>query len=161
MLHRVMYDGKAPEAWLEAAKALKARHKAPIDLGRLAYAVDGFVPVDSIDFGLAVFLERYKAEVLLAPTVAMESALERFEERYLDRDLAWGGLVLADIHKVDKPPPPKRKKGQKPPPPPDDDDDDDEQWPKYFANLLVPQFTPYQHPLFPTKRRSQCGWSCR
>ncbi|MGC4122401.1 MAG: hypothetical protein QM765_49045 [Myxococcales bacterium] len=153
MLHRAMFDGKAPEAWLEAAKMLKAKYKAPIDLGKLSYAVDGPTPIDSIDFGLAVFLDRYKTEVLLSPTVALASALERFQDRYLDRDLAWGGLVLADIHKEDKPPPPKLKKGQKPPPPPPpSDDEEEEQWPKYFASLLVPQFTPYQNPMFPTKQ---------
>ena len=150
MLHRAMYDGKAPEAWLAAAKLLKAKHKAPIDLGRLAYAVDGPTPIDSVDFGVAVFLERYKAEVLLAPSLAMASALERFQDRYLDRDLAWGGLLLADIHKEEPPPPPKLKKGQKPPPPPDEEEQD--AGPKYIATLLVPQLAPAQHPVFQTKQ---------
>lgn len=149
MLHRVMYDGKAPEAWLAAAKQIKARHKAPIDLARLAYLVDEPTLIDSVDFGLPVFLDRLQAEVLLAPTVAQASALERFQDRYLDRDLAWGGLILADIHKEAPPPKPKLKKGQKPPPPPDDEED---AGPRYIATMLVPTRAPAEHPLFPTKR---------
>jgi hypothetical protein len=142
MLHKAMYDGKAPEAWLSAAKMLKARYKVPIDIGRLAYAVDGPTLIDSIDFGLYAFLQRFGQEVLLAPTVAQASALDRFQDRYLDRDLAWGGLLLADIHKEE---PPRPKKGAKPP-------TDDEEGPRYIATLIVPQQNLMQHPLFPTKQ---------
>ncbi|MBI5548941.1 MAG: hypothetical protein HY901_34090 [Deltaproteobacteria bacterium] len=145
MLHRAMHEGKAPEAWLKAAKELKAKHKAPIDLARLAFAVDGPTLIDSIDFALPVFLQRFQTEVLLAPTVAQASALDRFSDRYLDRDLAWGGLILADIFKEE---PPKPKKGEKPAPPPDEDDED--AGPHHYATMLVPQVTPAQHPLFQT-----------
>ena len=150
MLHRAMIDGKAPEAWLTAAKALKSKYKAPIDLARLAYAVDGPTLIDSIDFGFVVFLQKYQAEVLLAPTVAQASALERFQDRYLDRDFAWSGLILADIHKEVPPPKPKPKlkKGQKPPPV---DEDDEDAKPKYYATLLVPQNAPVSHPIFQTR----------
>jgi len=99
LLHRVAIDGKAPEAWLATARKLKERIKAPIDLARLAYAVDGIQPVDSVELSLAALLSRYEAEVHLAPSLAQASALERFEDRYLDRDVVWSGLMLADIRK--------------------------------------------------------------
>ncbi len=99
MLHRAMIDGKVPEGWLQVAKELKTRLKAPIDLARLAYAVDGAQLTDSIYFTLDAFVQRYAAEVELAPSIAQDSAMERFQDRYLDRDVSWFGLTLLDIHK--------------------------------------------------------------
>lgn len=99
LLRRVALDGKAPESYLATARHLKERYKAPIDLARLAYAVDGLQPVDSVELTWGELLKRYQEEVHLAPTIARPSALERFQDRYLDRDVVWGGMLLADIRK--------------------------------------------------------------
>lgn len=113
LLRRVAIDGKAPESYLTTARQLRDRFKAPIDLARLAYAVDGVQPVDSVELTLGVLLKRYEEEVHLAPTIARASALERFQDRYLDRDVVWSGLLLADIRRGE----PKRPgpKGEKAP----------------------------------------------
>lgn len=142
MLRRAMIDQKAPEAWLAAGRQLKARLQAPIDLERLAYAVDGPQPIDSVYFGLNAFLERHQTEVLLAPSLAQDTARGDFEDRYLGRDVAWGGLLLVDVHKEESVRP-KGKKGQaavvaEPP--------------AYVATLVVPQALPPPDPLFPRPR---------
>ncbi|MGI5861843.1 MAG: hypothetical protein ACOX6T_07255 [Myxococcales bacterium] len=139
MVRRAMLDKKAPEAWLKTAKVLRERHKAPIDLARLAYAVDGPMLIDSVYFSLAVFLERYQAEVALAPSLAQASAQQRFRDQYLDRDLTWGGLVLADIHKEDRP---KKRKGKAAL------DAEEDEGPSYIATLVVPVAAPVSHPIF-------------
>ena len=145
MVRRTMLDRKAPEAWLKTAKVLSERHKAPIDLARLAYAVDGPMLIDSVYFSLAVFLERYQAEVALAPSLAQASAQQRFRDQYLDRDLTWGGLVLADIHKED---PPKKTKSKAA-----FDDEEEEDGPSYIATLIVPVAGPVSHPIFKAPRQ--------
>ncbi len=101
LLRRVAIDGKAPESYLSTARDLKERFKAPIDLARLAYAVDGLQPIDSMELTLGALLRRYDEEVHLAPSIAKSSALDRFQDRYLDRDVAWDGLLLADIRKTE------------------------------------------------------------
>lgn len=146
MLHRAMIDGKAPESWLKAAKELKAKHKAPIDLARLAYAVDRPVLIDSVELSIVAFLQRYQTEVRLAPTVAQEAAVDRFKDRYLDRDVAWPGLTLADIRKVDAPAPKKGKKSTR-----REEADEASSGPAYVATLLIPQRLPPPNPVFPTK----------
>jgi hypothetical protein len=99
MLHRAMIDGKVPEEWLKIARELKVRTKAPIDLARLAYAVDGAQLIDSVYFNLPAFVQRYNLEVALAPSIAQDGAMDRFQDKYLDRDVSWFGLTLLDIHK--------------------------------------------------------------
>ena len=144
LLRRVAIDGKAPEAWLETARQLKSRYKAPIDLARLEYAVDGLQPVDTVELTLGALVGRYQEEVRLAPSLAQASALDRFQDRYIDRDVVWGALVLADIRKDA---PPKLKKGESASPP------DAEALPSYQATFLVPVASGPDNPFFPVPKR--------
>jgi hypothetical protein len=66
----------------------------------------------------------------------------------VDRDVAWGNLILADIHKWEPPPPPPPKKGRgKTPPPPPATQDDEVEKPYYVATLIVPVPPPPPSPL--------------
>ncbi|MFN7132614.1 MAG: hypothetical protein ACK4N5_11075 [Myxococcales bacterium] len=142
MVRRAMIEGKAPEAWLKTAKTLKARSGAPIDLERLSYAADGVQLIDSFLFTLPMLQHRYQNEILLATSAGAATAQERFENQYLDRDVAWSGLLLADVVKVTPEKPKKGKKGKAEPPP------EEPQETAYWATLLLPTQSPAMHPLF-------------
>ncbi|MBL9038002.1 MAG: hypothetical protein JNG84_05745 [Archangium sp.] len=95
MVRRVMLEKRVPDAWLDTATALNAKVRI-IDLGRLRQANDGVAPVDSAYFQLATLRERYAVEVFAANSIAADTAAANFRDTYLDRDVAWGGVVLLD-----------------------------------------------------------------
>lgn len=140
MVRRTRIDGHAPEAWLATAKALKAKLGTPIDLDRLAYAVDGPQLIDSFLFTLPMLEHRYRQEIVLATSIGKESAFARFEGTYLDRDVAWNGLLLSDIKRIEPEKPKARGKKAPPPVAPQETE--------YWATLLVPTQAPPTHPLF-------------
>ena len=142
MVRRTRIDGKAPEAWLNTAKLLKAKLGTPIDLDRLAYAVDGPQLIDSFLFSLPMLEHRYRTEILLATSIGEKSAFDRFESRYLDRDVAWNGLLLSDIRKIEPEPPKKGKKKKA------EEVEEEPQETTYWATLLVPTQSAPMHPLF-------------
>lgn len=137
MVRRTLIERRLPEGWLENARSLARRTAAPIDLARLAFLADGVKPIDSFVFSLPVLIDRYKNEIALATSAAEPTALDEFRERYLDRDVAWGGLTLFDVERVDpRKPPPGRKKTLAPP------DDDDAGAPYDVAHLALVFPTP-------------------
>lgn len=106
MVRRVLIDGKLPPSWLVMAKALNARG-AQIDITKLEYLAEGVKPIESFYFTFPELKRRYDIEVLRANSAAKGTAVMSFRDAYIDREIAWNGLVLLDIA------PPAKKKGKK------------------------------------------------
>lgn len=96
MVRRVMIDGKVPAAWVKTARALNEKG-ATIDIAKLQFLADGVRPIESFYFTFEALRQRYDIEVRRATTAARPSAVLRFRDAYLDREVAWTGLTLVDI----------------------------------------------------------------
>lgn len=126
MIRRTMIDKKVPAAWLDTGEKLKAELQAPIATARMQLDATTVEPIDSFSYTMDALLARYAREVKLAPSVAVDAAEDKFRDKYMDRDVAWGGLLLYDIAKQAPPEPPKKskkgkhKKVEEPPPEPVD-----------------------------------------
>lgn len=124
MIRHTLITKRVPLAWIGAAEKLRKELQVPISAGRMQLFEDGLQPIDSFGFTVPALLDRYAREVKLATSMVSESAEERFRDKYMDRDVAWGGLILHDVFKEEPPPPPKptkatkRKKNEPEPPPP-------------------------------------------
>jgi hypothetical protein len=101
MIRQVLIERSLPQAWFNTAKMLVARTGAPIDLARLAFIADGVHRLDSFYFSLPALIDRYKKEVALAPSAGQPTARQEFHDRYVDREVAWGGLTLIDVQRVE------------------------------------------------------------
>jgi hypothetical protein len=126
MMRRVLIDGKLPEAWLLTAEKVNGT-SGGIDLARLRYLLDGLRPIDSWGFTLEALTQAYEVQVLRANALGAADAVAAFRDTYLDREVAWGGLVFRDVG-LEEPPKAKGKKKKKSPEP--------EQPPEKIAHLI-------------------------
>lgn len=95
MVRRVMIDKRLPDAWLDTAKAINSKVKI-IDLARLRQLNDQVVLVDSAYFQIPLLKQRYFIEVKGANSAVTADVARAFHDTYVDRQIAWGGLVLLD-----------------------------------------------------------------
>lgn len=112
MIRRTLIEKKVPEGWLQTAEALRSELQAPIAVARMKLDAEGLQTIDSFSFTVPALLDRYAKEVKLAPSVAVDAAEDKFRDKYMDRDVAWGGLVLHDVAQQAPAEPPKGKKGK-------------------------------------------------
>jgi hypothetical protein len=124
MIRRTLIEKKVPEGWVQTAETLRGELQAPIAVARMKLDADAVQTIDSFSFTIPALLDRYAREVKLAPSVSVDAAEDKFRDKYMDRDIAWGGLVLHDVAQQAPPEPPRGKKGKgkgkgkkKPPPP--------------------------------------------
>jgi hypothetical protein len=110
MIRRTMIDKHVPAAWIQTSEQLRKELEAPVQVARLQLFAQSVQPIESFSFTMPALLDRYAREVKLAPSVAADAAEDRFRDKYMDRDVTWGGLILSDIAKEAPPPPPKGKK---------------------------------------------------
>jgi hypothetical protein len=122
MVRRAEIDGKMPAGWLATAgKLMQGRavddRRLPIDLPRLRAIADQVRPIDSFLYTLPQVQSLYELEVRRATSAQASTAELQFRDTYLDRDVAWGGLLLQDVSREATAPP---KKGKGAPPPSDE-----------------------------------------
>jgi hypothetical protein len=97
MIRRTLIDKKVPAAWIRTGEILKKSLQAPIETQRMQLQGQGISPIDSFFYTEDALLNRYGREVKRATSVDVSTAEERFRDKYMNRDVAWGGLVLHDI----------------------------------------------------------------
>ena len=112
MIRRTLIDKKVPPSWVATGEVLQQRLNAPIAVNQMKLFESSVKLIDSFDFTMPALLNRYAREVKLAPSVAVDAAEDQFRDKYMDRDIAWGGLLLYDVAKQAPPPPPKKKRGR-------------------------------------------------
>ena len=110
MIRKTLIDKKVPPAWRVTAETLRAQLNAPIDVSRMQLDAQHITLIDSFSFNMPALLSRYAREVKLATSVAVPQAEDRFRDKYMDRDVAWNGLLLWDVAKELPPEPPKTSK---------------------------------------------------
>jgi hypothetical protein len=122
MIRRTMIDKRVPAAWIATSELYRKGLAAPIAVEKLKLFSASVQPIDSFTFSVPALLDRYGREVKLAPSVAVDAAEDKYRDKYMDRDVAWGGLILSDIAQEAPPEPPKKKghkkKEEAPPPEP-------------------------------------------
>ena len=96
MVRRVLIDRRLPDEWLATAEALNAQVKI-IDLPKLKMLNEQLALADSSAFTIPVLRQRYVTEALGANSAVTTDVLGTFRDRYLDRDIAWGGAFLVDV----------------------------------------------------------------
>jgi hypothetical protein len=109
MVRRVLIDRRVPDEWLATAEAINPRVQI-IDVAKLKMLNEGLKPIDSFSFTLAALRERYNLEVQRANSAVTTDVAGAFRDSYLDRDVAWGGVVLLDAATMAPPPKGKGKK---------------------------------------------------
>jgi hypothetical protein len=95
MVRRVQIEKRLPQEWLDTAARVNARVQI-IDTAKLRFLADGVQPIDSFAFTLAALRQAHDIEVQRATKVATTNEVE-FKDRYLDREVAWNGLMLMDV----------------------------------------------------------------
>ncbi|MBS2032081.1 MAG: hypothetical protein JST54_29550 [Deltaproteobacteria bacterium] len=113
MVRRTLIDKKVPPEWLQSAELYRTQLAAPISTARMKLDSESVGLIDSFSFTVPALLDRYAREVKLAPSVAVDAAEDKFRDKYMDRDIAWGGLLLWDVAKQAPPEPPKKSKKSK------------------------------------------------
>ena len=121
MIRRTLIDKRVRPEWIQTAEVLRKALAAPIAVEKMKLYSTGVQTIDSWEFNIPALLNRYGREVKLAPSVAVEAADDKFRDKYMDRDITWGGLVLSDIAQEAPPEQPKTKgrKKKEPIPPPE------------------------------------------
>jgi hypothetical protein len=89
-----------------------------VEVERMQLFSTAVEPIESFLFSVPALLDRYGREVKLATSVAVEAADDHFRDKYMDRDITWGGLILHDIAQEAPPEPAKKTKGKKKAEPP-------------------------------------------
>lgn len=96
MMRRVMIDRRLPDEWLATAQAINTQVKI-IDLAKLKMLNEQVSLIDSFGFTIPELRRRYVTEALGANSAVTTDVLATFRDRYLDRDIAWGGAVVVDV----------------------------------------------------------------
>jgi hypothetical protein len=95
MVRRVRIDKRLPDEWLATAEAINNTVEI-IDIGKLKMASEGLKLVDSSYFTLPALRDRYEIEVLRANSAVTTDVAAEFRDSYLDREVAWGNVLLVD-----------------------------------------------------------------
>jgi hypothetical protein len=119
MIRRTLIDRKVPEAWGATSELFRKELAAPIATPRMGLYESALPLIDSFGFTIPALLDRYAREVKLAPSLTVDVAEDRYRDKYMDRDVTWGGLILHDIAQEAPPEPPKGKHKKKDEPPPE------------------------------------------
>lgn len=109
MVRRVRIENRLPDEWFEVAKRINSTVKI-VDLAKLKLLTDGVSLIDSAYFSIPVLRQRYYVEVKAANSAVTTDVAGAFRDKYLDRDVAWGGAILLDLGS--NAPPPKGQKGK-------------------------------------------------
>ncbi len=96
MVRRVRIENRLPDSWFETAKRINSTVKI-IDLAKLKLMTDGVSLVDSAYFSIPVLKQRYFTEVKASNSAVTTDVAGAFRDKYLDRDVAWGGAILIDL----------------------------------------------------------------
>ena len=96
MVRRVLIDGRLSDEWMATAVALNAKVKI-IDLAKLKMLNEQLSPIDSFRFTIPLLHDRYVTEALGANSAVTSDVVAAFRDKYLDRDVSWGGATLVDI----------------------------------------------------------------
>lgn len=96
MVRRVMIDKRLPDEWLATAQALNKVVKI-IDVPKLKMINEQLLLADSFFFTIPMLASRYYVEALNANSAVTTDVTAAFRDTYLDRDISWGGAILADV----------------------------------------------------------------
>ena len=91
----MLIDKRLPDEWLDTAKLINPKVKI-IDLARLKQLNDGVQLVDSAYFTIPLLKQRYYIEVVGANSAVTTDVARSFHDTYVDRQIAWGGVILLD-----------------------------------------------------------------
>jgi hypothetical protein len=95
MVRRVLIDKRVPDEWLATAEAINGTVRI-IDLGKLKLGNEQLKLIDSAYFTLPALRDRYELEVLRVNSAVTSDVASEFRDAYLDREVAWGNVVLVD-----------------------------------------------------------------